>query len=236
MTIREQLDQNIPREVITTRSQSGKSLSYLETWYVIDRLNQVLGTDNWSWEVRELRALPGEKMSFICTGMISAVIEGKHVYKTGLGYGSDKSNFNAGEMGSKEAESDALKRAAMKFGRSLGLALYDKTQEFVGEQQNVQVESKERKEAPKNTKAESSTSGVTGPDVNVPDKLDKQLNVAVLRSQIRAKYNILQDQKKISQSEFVAKFTKGIKVADLSDNQVVEVLNLLKTTYPELGS
>ena len=76
MTIKEQLDQNIPREVITTREQSGKSLSYLETWYVIDRLNQVLGTDNWSWEIKEFTPIPGEKLSYICQGTISAIIDG----------------------------------------------------------------------------------------------------------------------------------------------------------------
>jgi recombination DNA repair RAD52 pathway protein len=39
--------------------------------------------------------------------------------------------MNAHEMACKEAESDALKRAAMKLGISMGLGLYEKTGDFV---------------------------------------------------------------------------------------------------------
>lgn len=208
MTIREQLNQNIPRDVITTRSQAGKNLSYLEGWYVIDRLNQVLGTENWSWEIDKLDSLPGDKMSFICQGTITAFIDDKSVRKTGLGYGSDKGNFNAGEMSSKEAETDAFKRAAMKFGRSLGLALYDKSQEYIDEQSSPQIEPKASKEVPK---------AVT----------EAKVNPGVIRTSIKTAFNVLQSQKKISKDEFVAGYTKGAKVDDLTDIQATEVLNKL---------
>src|ERR1700722_8424629 len=133
--LKEQLDSNIPANAVSQRSQSGQTLSYLETWYVIDRLNQVIGTDNWSWQIVKMDAIPGDKMSFICHGVLIVDFGGgKFSQKTGIGYGSDKGKYNPGEMASKEAESDAFKRAAMKFGRSLGLALYDKTQEYVDEE------------------------------------------------------------------------------------------------------
>ncbi len=234
MTIREQLDSNIPREVITTRQQSGKNLSYLEGWYVIDRLNQVLGTENWSWYVTRLDILPGDKASVLCQGEIEAIIDGKTVRKSGVGFGSDKTNFNAGEMASKEAETDALKRAAMKFGRSLGLALYDKTQEFVSEQQNTQAEPKERKTSPEAQPKVSEPKRATNADSNSKSGGAKG-NVSSLRAQIKSAFAVLQDLKKISKDTFVTDYLGGAKTDDLTDAKVTEVITKLKTNFPELG-
>src|ERR1700749_4124519 len=48
--LQKQLDENIPENVISTRQAgNGRTLDYLETWYVIDRLNQVLGQGNWAY-------------------------------------------------------------------------------------------------------------------------------------------------------------------------------------------
>jgi Rad52/22 family double-strand break repair protein len=246
MTIREKLDENIPREVISTRNQSGKTLSYLESWYVIDRLNQVLGTENWSWIVQKLDPIPGDKLGFICHGVIQAIVDGKQVMKTGLGYGSDKGSFNPGEMASKEAESDALKRAAMKFGRSLGLALYDKTQEYVDE---VTVSSKpvpstknEKPTTPPITKTVTPTS--TGPSVqpveagggNLPSESAKPFtDTKILRAKIKSAFSVLEAQKKVSKTEFVTNYLAGGRVDTISNDQVNKTLGLLKTKFPELG-
>jgi recombination DNA repair RAD52 pathway protein len=52
----------------------------------------------------------------------------------GYGDGSDKTNpGKAHELAAKEAVTDALKRCAKNLGMSMGLALYDKTQENVDE-------------------------------------------------------------------------------------------------------
>ena len=40
--LQQTLDENIPKDCVSTRQQAGTNLSYLEAWYVIDRLNQVL--------------------------------------------------------------------------------------------------------------------------------------------------------------------------------------------------
>lgn len=227
MTINARLDENIPRDVITTRSQSGKNLSYLETWYVIDRLNQVIGNDKWTWEIKAMTLIPGEKISYMCHGSLSIKTkEDSDKYpdycsKDGIGYGSDKSTFNAGEMASKEAESDALKRAAMKFGRSLGLALYDKSQEYVGEsneQQNAPSESKQREAVPQAVKK-----------LEVKPAVPK-----VQREQIKTAFGVLQSLKKITKEQFVAEYTAGAKVDDLTDSQVVTILTKIKTNFPEL--
>jgi hypothetical protein len=129
----EKLDEKIPREAVKSRSQGGASLDYVDTYYVIDRLNKVFGNLTWSMETKEMTLLEGtQKPSYRAkVQLIVRLPDGGICVKEGTGYGSDKGALNPHEMACKEAESDALKRAAMKFGQSLGLALYDKTQENV---------------------------------------------------------------------------------------------------------
>lgn len=143
------LDAKIPREAVASRSAGmGRSLSYLQSWYVIDRLNQVFGNLGWDCETVEMVLVSPpdqEKAIYRAKVRISATVKTEdhaqsggymRIVKEGTGWGSDKPRKDGSvesphEMASKEAESDALKRAAMKFGMSLGLALYDKSQEFV---------------------------------------------------------------------------------------------------------
>lgn len=134
------LDAKIPRDAVSSRSGGGKALSYLETWYVIDRLNKVFGNLGWDSEtvsMQEVGLSSGAKFpAYVAKVRIRATYFDERlglvsVTKEGTGWGSDKSANSPHEMATKEAESDALKRAAMKFGMSLGLALYDKSQENV---------------------------------------------------------------------------------------------------------
>ena len=135
---------NIPREAVSSRSGGGtKQLSYLETWYVINRLNKVFGNLGWDSETVEMIPVngPNEKPAYRAKVKITVsapvysqdgTLEGfRNVIKEGNGWGSDKSTQNPHEMAVKEAESDALKRAAMKLGISMGLGLYDKSGDFV---------------------------------------------------------------------------------------------------------
>lgn len=132
MTLDEMLDQKIPREVISERDGGGgRRLSYLEGWYVIDRLNKVFGATGWSKEITEVRNLETPKPSYLVKVRLTAVVQGLAVVKEGYGYGSDKSSNNPHELAIKEAVTDALKVAAKDLGMSMGLALYDKTQENV---------------------------------------------------------------------------------------------------------
>lgn len=130
------LDEKIPREVISKRKAGGtKTLDYLEGWYVEDRMNKVFGHLNWNSEIKELTLLPEtEYPAYRCVIRLTVTRpDGTQVYRDGVGWGSDKSDNNPHEMAVKEAETDALKRAAKKFGMSMGLALYDKSQENVDE-------------------------------------------------------------------------------------------------------
>lgn len=138
-----ELDANIPRSAVKTREGAGRrAFSYLSTDYVIDRLNKVVGQLNWSSATEENRSVfEGQVNGKHCVSYIARVrIEVQHIDEsgrilrtshtgTGYGDGSDASNLGkAHELAAKEAESDALKRAAKNLGQSMGLALYDKDQ------------------------------------------------------------------------------------------------------------
>lgn len=132
------LETSIPRDEIATRDGGGKKLSYLETWRVIDLMNEAFGNLGWDSETVEMVLIEGTALpTYRAKVRIKALIkvaDGQYlnVVKEGYGWGADKSaKHSPHEMAVKEAESDAFKRAAMKFGKRLGLALYDKTQEFV---------------------------------------------------------------------------------------------------------
>lgn len=142
--IEKQLDENIPADAVAKRSGGGATkLSYLETWYVIDRLNKVFGNMGWDCETTEMQLVSGPDSLPAYRAKVRITVSAPHfdsdgslagfrnVVREGTGWGSDKSKMNAHEMACKEAESDALKRAAMKLGISMGLGLYDKSGEFV---------------------------------------------------------------------------------------------------------
>ncbi len=128
----------LSRENVAKRSGGGgKDLSYVEAHYVIQRMNEVFGPMGWDSETVQMREVTAEggKPAYVAKVRVSAIVKTEEGYmksvKEGFGFGSDKSGLNPHEMAVKEAESDAFKRAARQFGMSLGLALYDKTQENV---------------------------------------------------------------------------------------------------------
>lgn len=137
--IEKELDEKIPRDVVSRRDGGGgRKLDYLEGWYVIDRLNKVFGATAWSKEIVEIRLLEGPKPSYLVKVRLTLELQptetnkyGHTITKEGIGYGSDKSGLNPHELAIKEAVTDALKVAAKDLGMSMGLALYDKTQENV---------------------------------------------------------------------------------------------------------
>lgn len=117
----------------------GFKADYLEGWYVIDTLNRILGFNGWGGEVQEVsvgspyqvelkNGKSGYKQGAYVVYKITANIAGTDVVKTGIGYGSgiaeDKADCE--ESAVKEAETDAMKRAARYLGNKFGNSLYDK--------------------------------------------------------------------------------------------------------------
>lgn len=154
----QELNAKIPRDVVSLRDGGGgRKLSYLEGWYVIDRLNVIFGQGNWSYnsEVTLLRADDLEKESYgkatkyhsvhymAKVSLYFRIKEDQDCFSPttnftdyGYGDGSDaKVPGKAHELAIKEAVTDGLKRCAKNLGMSLGLALYDKTQENVDDGQ-----------------------------------------------------------------------------------------------------
>jgi hypothetical protein len=146
---RDMLIAPLARDNVKTRSQSGRSLSYIEGWKCIEEANRIFGPDCWTRETIELRMVcererpigrqgdKGWSVSYIARCKITVVAgdpdAGTIVIREGIGagHGIDRSLGLAHESAAKEAETDAMKRSLMTFGYPFGLALYDKDQEHV---------------------------------------------------------------------------------------------------------
>jgi len=138
----ENLNDAIPKNAISQRSQSGTTLSYVEGWYVIDRLNQMFGSLNWEKTIMSTNCVQAEqyknqsgkelwKVGYTCS-LLLAIRTGDQYYDTkrtedfGFGQGIDADLGKAHESAIKEAVTDALKRCAKDLGMSFGLELYSK--------------------------------------------------------------------------------------------------------------
>jgi DNA recombination protein Rad52 len=130
----------LDQSVVKQRKQSGFSLSYIEGWYAIDQANKIFGHDQWTMEFDYIKDVycqlvdDGQKgkrwhVSYIaqCRVNVMGVIR----VDVGSGHGIDRECGIAHESASKEAATDAMKRAFRTFGNPFGLALYDKKQEMV---------------------------------------------------------------------------------------------------------
>jgi recombination DNA repair RAD52 pathway protein len=231
-----QLDENIPGKAVSTRNQSGRDLAYLETWYVIDRLNKVFGALNWAHTVVSMTAIPGtDKPAYSCHVRLTVILpSGQIIHKDGFGYGSDKSSHNPGEMATKEAESDALKRAAMKYGLSMGLALYDKTQEFV-DHDETKSSPKGGSPASKYASSKPAPAAVKAPApvAQTQPAASAQKNRENLNQLITSTAKVLV-AKKLSSMDAIkrlVKLTYNVDAKeDLTDSQAVELLKTLEQT------
>lgn len=261
--IQKQLDENIPQNVVCTRSQAGRELSYLETWYAIDRMNQVFGQGNWSYSTVKLdKVFEGEveqasgkvfATSYIATVGVYALIDGKPTQFTDVGYGDGTDKKNPGkahELATKEAVSDGVKRAIKNFGRSMGLALYDKTQSFVGFLDMSKVTRAEvpgtgktmdelRREGNHDKTQEyvgQTTSKVTvEPKTN--NEVGKNTNAAgaAAKDLITSAFKVLEAQGKITKEKFKIDYTQGKGLSTLTPGQLAVIYDTMKHDFPTLS-
>ena len=133
---------------VSTRQQSGKTLSYVEGHYCIRKANEIFGPAGWTRRTEQMecvaeREFPGTGKHKGKTGYFVAyrahcnvsvkTVDG-WIDTDGWGYGEATTYINIGqghESAVKEAETDAMKRALMRLGDPFGLALYDKQQKHV---------------------------------------------------------------------------------------------------------
>lgn len=144
--IKGKLTQPLFREYISNRTQSNRTLSYVEGHHAIREANDIFGCTNWNLETiynKEVcryevtvgkgdYAAPGSKVGYEAKVRISIHDDAGNIIdiKEGTGHGSGiaKDLFDAIEGASKEAETDAMKRALKNYGDRFGLSLYDKEQ------------------------------------------------------------------------------------------------------------
>ena len=143
----------LSREVVKTRKQGGRSVSYVEAWHAIAEANRIFGFDNWTRETvafecvnqqeREIgeAKVAGWGVTYTAKVRIAVYRDSASAVVRegcGAGHGIDRDLGQAHESALKEAESDAMKRALTTFGNAFGLALYDKEQANVSDEPSPQ--------------------------------------------------------------------------------------------------
>jgi len=142
----------LDNNVVKTRKlygSSGPELSYVEGWWVIQEANRIFGYGAWIQEIVDLKCVCDVRqddvkrgyqgkpdtiqnrahVSYVATVRIT--VGGVVREDVGSGHGIDAETGGAHESASKEAITDAMKRAFRTFGYTFGLALYDKDQKNV---------------------------------------------------------------------------------------------------------
>lgn len=134
----EQLLKPLNPKRVATRSQAGRSLSYLEAWDVKAHLIRVFGFCGWSADVRSADIAFEEKNEKGNWDVGYKVVLCLRIHNTtdsflaeatyteaAVGSASLPRRGDAHDMAIKTAESDALKRAAINLGTQFGLSLYN---------------------------------------------------------------------------------------------------------------
>lgn len=139
--IKPALDAKLNPAHIRPPSQFGPKGDYLEGWFVIQEANRIFGYGGWSYvikgltenSIKEGKNSKGETQWQAAYTCIVTVTVGDVVREdVGFGSGFAKQIGDAIEGATKEAVTDALKRALRTFGNPFGLALYDKSRANVG--------------------------------------------------------------------------------------------------------
>ena len=128
----------LSRDLVKSRKQGGRDVSYIEGWKAIEEANRIFGFDGWTRETVEIKCVSEAERTigqqgtkgFGVTYIVKVRVMVGNVCREGCGagHGIDRDLGQAHESAIKEAETDAMKRALMTFGNPFGLALYDKTQ------------------------------------------------------------------------------------------------------------
>jgi len=237
------LEEKIPRDCVSTRPGGRSTLSYLEGWYVTNRLNKIFGNLKWSYDIERLdKVFEGtikdrydkDVFTVSYTARVRLTVpsfkdtpkgdealyygSGAVYEDVGFGNGTDKKDpGKAHELATKEAITDALKRCARNLGMSMGLALYDKTQENVDDETTETTTKSKTVPAP--TVPKGNKSKGTG---------DLKATVGLVNSTFRAA-----KAKRVTDEEAVKTYLqdkfKVNKVAELNATQATKFLTHLQS-------
>lgn len=138
---KKELDRGLDPDCVRKVNKGGSNLSYVPGWYVIGELNRIFGFDGWEIETQQLdhkgyKRTGKEGKEGVAVSVVARVLllvrfaDGVVVRRAGVGAGSHVVYSgdwgDAYEKAVKEADTDALKRAARTLGNRFGLSLYDK--------------------------------------------------------------------------------------------------------------
>ena len=122
----EQLAEPFDDILIYQRSVGGRSFDYVAVAEYIARLNKVLGTGNWNYEILKCDVQPEYKDSVVAHVRVTANVDGTMAVKEAYGGAKVKMMKSGGvmDLGNdfKSASSDAFKKACQGFGIALHLA------------------------------------------------------------------------------------------------------------------
>ena len=156
----------LDRERIAHRSESGRQLSYLEGWDVMEMANTIFGYDGWGYSITRLEVAAGVWLATVLTTVNAG---GEPLVREDVGIGIPakprdvaEASPAAQETAIKGAVTDALKRALRGYGDAFGLSLYDKD--------GVDV----KPPATKATQTATATATVTKADAAKPVTLTKE--------------------------------------------------------------
>jgi len=132
------LNSELDSSRVKTREKGNINLSYLEGFDIIETANKIFGFGNWSYSIDKLDHLSTEQnqnQNFVIAykAIVKVIVFDKeHIQSVsrtdvGTGTGISKTQADAHEGATKEAVTDALKRAMRSFGNQFGLSLYDKS-------------------------------------------------------------------------------------------------------------
>ena len=121
-----ELSEPFPAEVERTMTKGGTQLTYIPVSEVITRLNNVLGVENWSYQVKSCQRDPDLRDWIIAHVTLTVSIDDYDIAKDGFG-GQEIKYMKSGkavDLGNeyKGAVSDALKKAAQAIGVGIYLA------------------------------------------------------------------------------------------------------------------
>ena len=125
------LSEPFPQEMERTLNKGGASLTYIPVSEVLNRMNKVLGVEEWSFSIKKWEQLG---TSIVAHVVVNANINGKVVSRDGVGGQKIKINKQGEpvDIGDevKGAVSDALKKAVQTLGVGLYLARSEEAMEI----------------------------------------------------------------------------------------------------------
>jgi len=150
-----ELSKPLDKRHVKPPAKYGPKGDYIEAWHAQAEANRVFGFGGWSQhvvaldcvhqEVRQIGADKKDGWAVSYNATVRVVVDGVTREDCGSGHGFGADLGLCHESASKEAVSDAMKRAFKSFGNPFGLALYDKSKANVEDTAAIEQQAAEAK-------------------------------------------------------------------------------------------